>query len=209
MPPNSFSNCWCWSPVIFDHARLFTLFLSAGFVWLPLRVFCDGRIVPRHLCHIRPTSSEGLRLPFVQGFHEVSLAGLSAVLWVGAIGPGVSPWPYSAENRRRSCMAEGGFFGRLWAGLKRPARRSTNGWSGFTRPRIDAETLEELEEALILADLGVQATAKILQEVIAACKDSALRRVMACVPGWLRRSGIFCWPQPAPASTCRSGGPGC
>jgi signal recognition particle GTPase len=30
----------------------------------------------------------------------------------------------------------------------------------FSRKRIDAETLEELEEALILADLGTQTTRK-------------------------------------------------
>jgi fused signal recognition particle receptor len=35
----------------------------------------------------------------------------------------------------------------------------------FSRKRLDAETLEELEEALILADLGVQTTEKVLQEV--------------------------------------------
>jgi fused signal recognition particle receptor len=35
----------------------------------------------------------------------------------------------------------------------------------FRRRRIDVETLEELEEALLLADLGVHTTEKVLQEV--------------------------------------------
>jgi fused signal recognition particle receptor len=63
-------------------------------------------------------------------------------------------------------MAEGRFFGRLLAGLQktRQALKESLG-AVFSRKRIDAETLEELEEALILADLGAQTTEKILQEV--------------------------------------------
>ncbi len=63
-------------------------------------------------------------------------------------------------------MAEGRFFGRLLAGLQktRQALKESLG-AVFSRKRIDAQTLEELEEALILADLGAQTTDKILQEV--------------------------------------------
>ncbi len=63
-------------------------------------------------------------------------------------------------------MAEGRFLGRLVAGLQktRQALKESLG-AVFSRKRIDAETLEELEEALILADLGVQTTEKILAEV--------------------------------------------
>lgn len=63
-------------------------------------------------------------------------------------------------------MAEGRFFGRLLAGLQktRQALKESLG-AVFSRKRIDAATLEELEEALILADLGAQTTEKILQEV--------------------------------------------
>ena len=63
-------------------------------------------------------------------------------------------------------MAEGRFFGRLWSGLQKTRQAFTESLGAvFSRKRIDAETLEELEEALILADLGVQTTEKILQEV--------------------------------------------
>ncbi len=63
-------------------------------------------------------------------------------------------------------MAEGRFFERLFAGLQktRQALKESLG-AVFSRKRIDAETLEELEEALILADLGVQTTEKVLQAV--------------------------------------------
>ena len=63
-------------------------------------------------------------------------------------------------------MAEGRFFGRLWAGLQK-TRQALQEKLGavFRRRRIDVETLEELEEALLLADLGVHTTEKVLQEV--------------------------------------------
>jgi fused signal recognition particle receptor len=63
-------------------------------------------------------------------------------------------------------MAEGRFFGRLRAGLQKTRQALTESLGAvFSRKRIDAGTLEELEEALILADLGVQTTEKILAEV--------------------------------------------
>ena len=52
-------------------------------------------------------------------------------------------------------MGERGLFGRLRAGLQktRQALRQ-NLESVLSRQRIDAETLEDLEEVLIMADLG-------------------------------------------------------
>lgn len=72
-------------------------------------------------------------------------------------------------------MAEGRFFGRLWAGLQKTRQALTESLGTvFSRKRIDAETLEELEEALILADLGVQTTEKILQEVTRRVKQKTI-----------------------------------
>jgi fused signal recognition particle receptor len=72
-------------------------------------------------------------------------------------------------------MAEGRFFGRLWAGLQKTRQALTESLGTvFSRKRIDAETLEELEEALILADLGVQTTEKILQEVSKRVKQKTI-----------------------------------
>jgi fused signal recognition particle receptor len=73
-------------------------------------------------------------------------------------------------------MAEGGFFGRLRAGLQKTRQALKERLETvFTRPRVDAETLEELEEALIMADLGVQATGKILQEVSQRVKTKVIQ----------------------------------
>jgi len=72
-------------------------------------------------------------------------------------------------------MVEGRFFGRLWAGLQKTRQALTESLGAvFSRNRIDAETLEELEEALILADLGVQTTEKILQEVTKRVKQKTI-----------------------------------
>jgi fused signal recognition particle receptor len=76
--------------------------------------------------------------------------------------------------RRGENMAEGRFFGRLRSGLQKTRqalRQSLE--SVFSRQRIDAETLEDLEEALIMADLGMPATQKVLQEVSQLVKQKA------------------------------------
>jgi fused signal recognition particle receptor len=72
-------------------------------------------------------------------------------------------------------MAEGRFFGRLRAGLQKTRQALQQSLeSVFSRQRLDAETLEDLEEALIMADLGVAATQKVLQEVSRLVKQKAI-----------------------------------
>jgi fused signal recognition particle receptor len=72
-------------------------------------------------------------------------------------------------------MAEGRFFGRLLSGLHKTRQAlKENLEAVFSRKRIDTETLEELEEALILADLGVQTTEKVLQEVNKRVKQKTI-----------------------------------
>ncbi len=60
----------------------------------------------------------------------------------------------------------GGFFQRLRAKLHAGTSRLTQGLSDILPGRkIDAEILEELETRLILADVGVNATARILEDL--------------------------------------------
>ncbi|MDX2101281.1 MAG: signal recognition particle-docking protein FtsY [Alphaproteobacteria bacterium] len=55
------------------------------------------------------------------------------------------------------------WFGRLKAGLQRSSAKLTEGISAiFTKRRLDDDALEELEEALIAADLGVTPSAKLV-----------------------------------------------
>ena len=66
-------------------------------------------------------------------------------------------------------MSEGqklGWFARLKAGLQRSSGSLTERIASVvTKRRLDEATLEELEEALILADLGVETSAALVQAV--------------------------------------------
>ncbi len=63
-------------------------------------------------------------------------------------------------------MAVGGWFSRLKAGLSRSSGDLTQKIASVvTRRRLDQETLDELEEALITADLGVETSAVLVRAV--------------------------------------------
>jgi len=64
--------------------------------------------------------------------------------------------PAPAEPARK------GWFERLKSGLSKTSSRLTEGITGLvTKRKLDAETLEELEEVLIAADLGIETSARI------------------------------------------------
>lgn len=55
-----------------------------------------------------------------------------------------------------------GWFSRLRAGLQKSTSKFTDGLAGiFTKRKLDAETLQELEDLLITADLGPQLAARL------------------------------------------------
>ena len=57
------------------------------------------------------------------------------------------------------------FFQKLGLGLKKSSVKITSGISDiFTKKKIDSQTLDELEELLISADLGVKASSHIISE---------------------------------------------
>lgn len=63
-------------------------------------------------------------------------------------------------------MAEAGWFSRLKSGLSRSSGRLTDSIGAiFTKRKLDDEALEELEEALISADIGVTTAAKLTAEL--------------------------------------------
>ena len=66
-----------------------------------------------------------------------------------------------------------GFFGRLKAGLTRSAERLTGGITGVfaVKRRLDDEALEELEDVLIMADLGPSTAAKLTANLARAKFD--------------------------------------
>jgi fused signal recognition particle receptor len=68
--------------------------------------------------------------------------------------------PQAAEKAEES--ASSGWWGRLTSGLSRSSRSLTSGIADiFTKRRLDRAALDELEELLIKADLGVETAARI------------------------------------------------
>jgi fused signal recognition particle receptor len=60
-------------------------------------------------------------------------------------------------------MALGGFFNKLKQGLSRSTSRITDGLTTvFKKRKLDDEALEELEDLLLSADLGVDASARVI-----------------------------------------------
>ena len=67
------------------------------------------------------------------------------------------------------------FWEKLGLGLKKSSAKITTGISDiFTKKKLDAATLEELEELLLTADLGVQACSKIMQNFAAKKQDKEI-----------------------------------
>ena len=70
----------------------------------------------------------------------------------------VIPAPATAETPRQS------WFGRLTSGLKRSSDQLTGSITAvFTKRKLDAATLEELEDVLIQADLGLETATAITE----------------------------------------------
>ena len=62
--------------------------------------------------------------------------------------------------------AKAGWLQRLRQGLSRSSQALTGNITGiFTKRRLDAEALEELEEALIMADLGVETSSRMVRRI--------------------------------------------
>ena len=70
-----------------------------------------------------------------------------------------------------------GFFDKLKAGLGKTKNALFGQIDNVLRSfvRIDEEALEELEEILICADVGVNATEEIIEELRARIKDGRLK----------------------------------
>jgi len=85
----------------------------------------------------------------------------AAVATFGAMpAPAPTPAPATAE----APSGRGGWFSRLKAGLARSTAKLTDSVTTlFRKRRLDEEALEELEETLIAADLGVAASRRIVE----------------------------------------------
>ncbi len=92
-------------------------------------------------------------------------------------------------SERGSAQARG-WFGRLREGLSRSSSRLSDGFTGiFTRRRLDQEMLDELEELLIQADLGVGTATRLVAEFgrTRFGKEVAPEEVRAALAGEIAR----------------------
>ncbi len=70
--------------------------------------------------------------------------------------------PPTEQNEPGDEAKQDGFFSRLRKGLSRSTSRMSDGIGAiFTKTRLDAETLQELEDLLITSDLGVDTAAEV------------------------------------------------
>lgn len=68
-----------------------------------------------------------------------------------------------------------GWFSRLKQGLRKSSSALTEGITGiFTKKRLDASTLEELEDLLIMSDLGVSVSARVCDRLSKNRFDKAI-----------------------------------
>lgn len=79
-------------------------------------------------------------------------------------------------------MSEGGFFKRLVSGLTKSRNSFLSGldsiFTGFSR--IDEDFYEELEEILIMSDMGVQTTENLLDELRDTVRERNIKDPMEC-----------------------------
>ena len=69
------------------------------------------------------------------------------------------------EQELEDHTEEGGWFSRLSAGLSKSTGKITQGLAGLvTKRKLDQETLEQLEEVLIEADLGPKTAARVIED---------------------------------------------
>lgn len=130
----------------------------------PAEVSTDGGEIPQAFRPTMPT------LPVVPGLSTDSGPAPAAepveeayeVQAPPPAAPEAPPAPQPAPAAGQA-VSGGGFFSRLKAGLSRSTARLTENLTGlFRKRRLDEEALEELEETLILADLGLPAARRIV-----------------------------------------------
>ncbi len=88
------------------------------------------------------------------------------------------------RRERKLCMAEGkkGFFSKLVAGLTKTRDNIVSGidsiFNGFSS--IDDEFYEELEEILIMGDIGINATTSIMDDLKEKVKENKIKNPIDC-----------------------------
>ena len=95
-----------------------------------------------------------------------------------ALGESVEP---AEEETEEEPVKKKGFFRRLFAGMSKTRNNLAEGLrSLFGGSRIDEDFYEELEEILIMADIGVATTQGILESLRAKVKEQHIKEPSEC-----------------------------
>lgn len=87
----------------------------------------------------------------------------------------------SAEQEEEETPQKKGFFQKLVSGLTKTRNSIAQSFSNvFSANHIDDDFYEELEETLIMADLGVETTMNVLDELKAQVKKQHIKEPMEC-----------------------------
>jgi len=79
---------------------------------------------------------------------------------------GETPKSEEGESEEGEEVEKKGWLSRLRAGLSKSTKRVTESITGlFTKKKLDQQTLDELEDALIQADLGVSVAARLVEKL--------------------------------------------
>src|SRR5713226_6473840 len=80
----------------------------------------------------------------------------------------------------KSETAKKGWLSRLRSGLAKSTKRVTESITGlFTKKKLDQQTLDQLEDALIEADLGVSVAARLVDKLGKEVTDEEVRSAFA------------------------------
>ncbi len=104
-----------------------------------------------------------------------------ALSWGGRPAP-ESPAPVSATEDTATAAGRQGWFQRLKSGLTKTSTQLTESITGvFNKRKLEAATLEEFEDVLIRADLGVETAASIVEALssVRHAKDMSEAEVRA------------------------------
>lgn len=112
---------------------------------------------------------------------EVELEEENAVMHMGTMQDDIQE-AVATEVDRSEGKEKKGFFKRLVSGLTKTRNNIASGinsiFSSFTT--IDEDFYEELEEVLVMADIGVHATTEILEQLRKKVKEEKMKDVAEC-----------------------------
>lgn len=135
------------------------------------RILGGGKSTPAEEAPVEPVESEAGQGEAQAGAHSPVIADEAAsqsaprdsaeVEDVGTAQAGSETEPAAEE-----APAKGGWFSRLTAGLSKTSSKITDGITGiFTKKKLDASTLDDFEDLLLQADLGVETASRITDRI--------------------------------------------